>query len=262
VPVSVYHACRMRAPGGGSPEPSCRYCLPGADGIQAGDPPADGDGPEPAWLAHLYLCRGLSTYAIAERAGVNRQRATRTLRTAGVALRPRGAGRLRPERRAGDPGLPHLMRALYEDARTRPDRGRGRTAPRRVGQHRVAQRPRAGRACPGRRRGPTVRAGRDRARQRPVRRSLVVATLTAHGIPRVPAGGPVSERFPVPVPLTTQLVKYWGCGVGLNHVEQLTGQAGDSVRGFMRRAGIPLRQPGGRSPFLRRWRAGPPGTSS
>jgi len=89
---------------------------------------------------------------------------------------------------------------------------------------------------------------------------LVVAALIAHGIPRVPAGGPVSQRFPVPVPLTTQLVKdlYCGCGVGLNHVELLTGQAADSVRGFMRRAGIPLRQPGGRSPFLRRWRAGPP----
>jgi hypothetical protein len=86
---------------------------------------------------------------------------------------------------------------------------------------------------------------------------VVGAALTAHGIHRVPAGGPVSQRFPAPMPLTSVLVKdlYWGCGVGLNHIELLTGQPAESVRGFMRRAGIPLRQPGGRTPFLRRWRA-------
>lgn len=88
---------------------------------------------------------------------------------------------------------------------------------------------------------------------------LIDAALTAHDIPRVPPGGPVSERFPEPVPLTSALVKdlYWGCGVSLNHVELLTGQAAASVRGYMRRAGIPLRHPGGRSPFMRRWRSLP-----
>jgi hypothetical protein len=60
------------------------------------------------------------------------------------------------------------------------------------------------------------------------------------------------------VPLTTPLVKdlYWGCGAALTHIELLTGQPAMTVRGFMRRAGIPLRHPGGRTPFLRRWRAG------
>jgi hypothetical protein len=60
------------------------------------------------------------------------------------------------------------------------------------------------------------------------------------------------------VPLTTPLVKdlYWGCGMGLNHIELLTGQAAGTVWGFARRAGIPLRHPGGRCPFLRRWRDG------
>jgi hypothetical protein len=88
---------------------------------------------------------------------------------------------------------------------------------------------------------------------------LIDEVLTAHGIPRVPAGGSISDRFPTPVPLTTPLVKdlYWGCGVGLNHIELLTGQAAQTVLGFMRRAGIPLRRPGGRSPFLRRWRDRP-----
>jgi hypothetical protein len=80
----------------------------------------------------------------------------------------------------------------------------------------------------------------------------------AHDIARVPAGGSLSRRFPVPVPLTTPLVKdlYWACGTGLNHIELLTGQPAESVRGFMWRAGIPLRHPGGRTSFLRRWRAG------
>jgi plasmid maintenance system antidote protein VapI len=85
---------------------------------------------------------------------------------------------------------------------------------------------------------------------------LIAAALTAHNIPRVPAGGSLADRFPRPVPLTTPMVKdlYWACGTGTNHIELLTGQAAESVRGFMRRTGIPLRHPGGRTPFMRRWR--------
>jgi len=62
-----------------------------------------------------------------------------------------------------------------------------------------------------------------------------------------------------PLPLTTPLVKnlYRGCGVALSHSELLTGQPAMTVRGFMRRAGIPAAPPGGRTPFLYRWRAGP-----
>lgn len=91
--------------------------------------------------------------------------------------------------------------------------------------------------------------------------SLVDAVLTAHHVPRVPPGGPISDRFPQPVPLTTPLVKdlYWGCGIALTHIELLTGQAAESVRRFMRRAGIPLRNADGRNPFLRRWRTRPGG---
>ena len=88
---------------------------------------------------------------------------------------------------------------------------------------------------------------------------LITAVMTLHNIPQVPAGGSLSDRFPRPIPMTTPLVKdlYWGGGAGLNHIELLTGQAAGTVRGFMRRAGIPLRPPGGRTPFLRRWRTGP-----
>jgi hypothetical protein len=86
---------------------------------------------------------------------------------------------------------------------------------------------------------------------------LVVGVLRQSGVPRLPAGGPIHQRFPIPVALTTPLVKdlYWGCGLGLNHIELLTGQPAMTVRGFMSRSGIPLRHPGGRTPFMRRWRA-------
>jgi hypothetical protein len=88
---------------------------------------------------------------------------------------------------------------------------------------------------------------------------LIDAVLTVHDVPRVPPGGPIAVRFPRPVPLTTPLVKdlYWECGVGLNHIELLTGQAAETVRAFMRRSGIPVRPPGGRTPFVRRWHASP-----
>lgn len=68
----------------------------------------------------------------------------------------------------------------------------------------------------------------------------------------------VWQRFPEPIPLTAPLVKdlYWSCGAALSHIELLTGQPAMTVRGFMRRAGIPLRNPAERSPFLRRWREG------
>ena len=87
---------------------------------------------------------------------------------------------------------------------------------------------------------------------------LVEAALARHKIPRVPAGGPIWQRFPRPVPLTRQLVEdlYWGCGVGLNHIELLTGQPAQTVGRLMHRYGITTRHPGGLSPFLRRWRTG------
>jgi hypothetical protein len=86
---------------------------------------------------------------------------------------------------------------------------------------------------------------------------LVAAALRQYGISRIPAGGHIYGRFPNPIALTTPLVKdlYWACGIGLNHIELLTGQPAMTVRGFMIRSGIPLRHPGGRTPFMRRWRA-------
>lgn len=273
---------------------------------------APGDALEPGWLAHLYLRHGLSTYQIAARAGADRQRVTRALRKAGVPLRPRGAGRLPPERRSGgQPDLPRIFRELYEEAKlssrqvaavlSMPERTvrdrlrrygiktrtRGRwnredraTVPADVLRVLYAELGMTA-AEAGQRLGVSgntvlrsahalglpVRSGGAVPLPGPEEIELVsalyadplvAAVLTAHGIPAVPPGGSVSERFPEPIPLSTPLVKdlYWGCGVGLNHIELLTGQASESIRGFMRRSGIPLRYPGGRSPFMRRWRCG------
>lgn len=87
--------------------------------------------------------------------------------------------------------------------------------------------------------------------------AMVTSALRMSDVPRVPAGGPIYQRFPIPFPLSVALVKelYWNCGLALNHIELLTGQPATTVHRFMRRSGIPLRHPGGRTPFMRRWRA-------
>jgi hypothetical protein len=94
---------------GDIPAVPCAYCAAGTG--QAG--PADHWPPER--LAHLYLCRGLSTYRIAELTGLDRQRVTRALRRAGVPLRPRGAGRLRPVRPIRFPEPIPLSTPLVKD---------------------------------------------------------------------------------------------------------------------------------------------------
>jgi hypothetical protein len=279
---------------------ACLSCVPSGDAL------------DPGWLAHLYLRHGLSTYQIAARAGVDRQRVTRTLRKAGVPLRPRGAGGLRPVRGSGyQPDLPVLMRELYQEAklssrqiaailgmpeRTIRDRlrrygikarSRGRwnredraTVPPGVLQLLYVELGMTA-AEAGQRLGMSgntvlrnahalglpVRSGGAVPLPGPSEIELVSAlyadrpiagVLTAHGVPQVAPGGSLAERFPEPVPLTTPLVKdlYWACGVSLSHIELLTGQPAESIRGFMHRSGISLRPPGGRTPFMRRWRAG------
>lgn len=92
---------------------------------------------------------------------------------------------------------------------------------------------------------------------------LVDETLRRHRIPRVPAGGPIWQRFPTPVPIGGGLLHelYIVCGIGSQHIELLTGHPSATVRRIMTGCGIPLRQPGGRSPFLRRWLGGGTGAN-
>jgi hypothetical protein len=93
----------------------CEYCMAVSGQAEVASPDGELD---PGLLSHLYLCLGLSTYRIAERTGIDRQRVTRALRRAGVPLRPRGAGRLRPVRDPDDRQCPPwLLRELYEGAR-------------------------------------------------------------------------------------------------------------------------------------------------
>lgn len=307
MPAPNADACRQGTPVDTLPE--CHFCRADiAPGTSGDDKPAA----DPAWLRHLYLCQEFSTYEIARRTGLDRQRVTRMLRKSGVPLRARGAGRLRALRRTGDPpDLPQLMRDLYEDAKLSSRQVAAilgipeRTVRERLRRYGIAARTR-GRcnredrktvpaevlealyselgmtaAEVGRRLGISgnnvlrdahalgipVRSGGAVPLPGPGEIELVAAlyadpliaaVLTAHAIPRVPPGGSIASRFPRPVPLTTPLVKdlYWACGTGTNHIELLTGQAAESIRGFMRRADIPLRPPGGRTPFLKRWRAG------
>lgn len=285
----------------------CEYCASDEGAVRDGL-----EDPELGILAHLYLCRGLSTYKIAEIGGLDRQRVTRLLRRAGVPLRARGAGRLRPTRRPDDPpGLAWLIADLYENGKLSSRQIAAitgmpeRTVRDRLHRYGVGTRTKGGRNREDRRMVPAAvlrdlytrlgmtaaEVGRRLGTSRdtvlgsahalgiPVRTGgavllpgpeeieliralyadpLIAEVLDAHDIPQIPPGAPLWERFPAPVPLNTSLVKdlYWSCGAGLNHVELLTGQPAMTVRGFMRRAGIPLRHPGGRSPFLRRWRAG------
>jgi hypothetical protein len=86
--------------------------------------------------------------------------------------------------------------------------------------------------------------------------TMVRDVLTRHGVPRVPLSGPIWQRFPAPHRLTAELATelYSGCGLGLHHIELLTGRPAATVGDLLRALGIPLRPAGGRSPFMRRWR--------
>src|SRR5580700_5791391 len=266
----------------------------------------------PQRLVHLYLCRELSTYRIAELTGLDRQRVTRVLHRAGVPVRSRGVGRLRPVRRRTDPpDLGPLITELYETAKLSSRQIAAvtgvpeRTIRDRLRRYSIRARSRGGWNREDRRMVPaeTLRGLYDRmgmtaaevgevigASRSTVLRSahdlgiavrtggavplsgpheielvralyeddLIASVLRGHDIPHVPPGQPIWCRFPEPIPLSAPLVKdlYWHCGASLNHIELLTGQPAMTVRGFMRREGIPLRHPGGRTPFLRRWRTG------
>jgi hypothetical protein len=48
---------------------------------------------------------------------------------------------------------------------------------------------------------------------------------------------------------------YVRCGLGLRHIELISGQPAETVRALLHAHEITLRPPGGRSPFMRRWRA-------
>ncbi len=80
--------------------------------------------------------------------------------------------------------------------------------------------------------------------------------LTRHDVPRRPPGGDIADRFPEPVPLTSELLRelYLDAGCSSYQIELLTGQSQVVVRDAMHRHGIPFRAEH-MSPVLRRLRA-------
>jgi hypothetical protein len=282
-----------------------------SDGAGTGCPRDLPWAPLPERAAHLYRCQGLSTYRIADLAGISRQRVTRVLHRAGIPVKPRGSGRRRPPRGAGA-GVPTALLAdlylrhrltsaqiseltripprtvqdrLRADGITLRTRGRFNREDRLVIESDVladlylrAGLPsgEVGRMLGVSRavvlrtahdQGMPVRVGGPPPSQGPAEMELITAlyadpdvrqALARHGLPVAPAGGPIWQRFPVPARISPDLAEelYSSCGIGLHHIELLTGQPADSVGKLLRAAGVALRPAGGRSPFLRRWRAG------
>ncbi len=87
---------------------------------------------------------------------------------------------------------------------------------------------------------------------------LVDQALARHSVARKAAGGPIWERFPAPVAVSAELAQelYVGCGLSVRHIELLTGQPAQTILRLLEAQGITRRPAGGRSPFMRRWRAG------
>lgn len=110
-----------------------------------------------------------------------------------------------------------------------------------------------------------VRLGGSPSDRGPVEIELVEAlyadpevgqVLDRYRVPRVAPGAPIHERFPTPVALVPELLRelYCACGLATSHIELLTGQPRTTVIRALVAAGVELRPPGGRTPFLRRWR--------
>jgi hypothetical protein len=210
--------------------------------------------PDPPYLglvlAELYVGQRLSTPQIGEMLGLPDRRVRERLRRYGIPARTRG-GWQREDRRA----LPaEALQLLYHvQGLSADDVGR------KFGTTRKAVlRTAHDLGLPVRTGGTVAPSGPEEIQliDALYADQLVAAVLAEHNIAHVAPGGPIWQRFPEPVPLTRQLVTdlYWRCGAGLHHIELLTGQPAQTVRNFMRRTGITTRHPGGRSPFMRRWR--------
>jgi hypothetical protein len=219
--------------------------------------------PEPVRVAHRYLCRGQSAYAIAGRRSLGRDHPPELPQ---FLADPYEAGQLSPVR--------DRLRRYRITVRTSGDCNREdrQMAPAEivgdpyaadgVGQRLVtlsstdtAQSARPRRPRPGRRDSAGARPGKDRAGRGPLPGST---DRRITGIPRRSAGAirrQVRDRYSDRARLATAPVTdlYWGCRAGLARIKLLTGQSAKTVRGFMRPPASRLATAAG-EPRPARWR--------
>jgi hypothetical protein len=200
----------------------------------------------------LYQRSNLSSVQISALIGIPGRTVRDRLRARGVRMRTRG-GANREDRAAAPVG--ELVQLYVRSGLTAAETGRRLGVPGRVVLRTAHDN------------GLPVRIGGPEPRQGPGEIELIAAlyadplvrqALCRHGIVPRPAGGPIWQRFPVPVDIGPELGKelYASCGLALRHIELISGQPAETVRALLHAQGISLRPPGGRSPFMRRWRKG------
>ncbi|MGH3299517.1 MAG: hypothetical protein ACRDP7_47790 [Trebonia sp.] len=203
--------------GGAGQGPGCPGDLPGA--------------PLGERVVHLRGCQLMPVQQIAALTGADRQFITRLLYQAVPSGGPRGPARRMTARTAEDARLDEVVaRMALEDARP------------------------ATWVAPPSWRGPSEIELLTALYADPEVRRV----LDTHGIPVCPTTSSPWQRFPASRPLTADLAGdlYEGCGLGLHHIELLTGRPAAAVGAVLRAGGIKLRPRGGRSPFTDRWRPG------
>jgi hypothetical protein len=203
--------------GGASPRERCPGDLP--------------DAPLRERVLHLRGCQLMPVQQIAALTGADREFITRLLYEAVTRVGPRGPAWRMTSRAAEDERLDQVMaRMARED-----------------------QLP-ATRVAPPSWRGPSEVELLAALYADPEVRQV----LDRHGVPVRSLAGPPWRRFPAARPLTADLVGdlYEGCGLSLHHIELLTGRPAAAAGAVLRASGIKLRHPGGRSPFMDRWRPG------
>jgi hypothetical protein len=221
-------------------------------------PGGAGAGVPAALLAELYLRHRLTCAQISELTGIPPRTVHDRLRADGVALRTRGRFN-REDRLVIEPDV---LADLYLRAGLPSDEVGNLLGVSRAVVLRTAHD-----------QGMPVRVGGPPPARGSTEIELITAlyadpdvrqVLARHGLPVVPPGGPIWQRFPVPARIGPELAKdlYSSCGIGLHHIELLTGQPADSVRKLLHAAGVALRLAGGRSPFRRRWRAAQAGAAA
>lgn len=200
---------------GACPDEGCPRDLPGAPATER--------------ILHLRTCQLLPIGKIAALTGIDRQCVTRLLYDAVAELGPSSVTRRATRQAAEDRWLNEAVARLVGEGTATA----GRPGPRAV-------------------RGPSEAELLTALYADPEVRRV----LDTHGIPVVTLAAPAWKRFPAPQPLTADLVSdlYEGCGLGLHHIELLTGRPAAAVGAVLRAKGIRLRPAGGTAPFTRRLR--------